>query len=397
MINIAIMGLGTVGTGVAKLVEENAESIQRKLGESMRVKSILMRRMKDGPYQSKMTTNFADILEDPEISVVVETIGGVGAAYDYTKQLLAAGKHVVTANKQLVAEKGLELLEIAKKAGVNYLFEASVAGGIPVLHALTQTLVANRIEEAYGILNGTSNYILTSMVRNGASFADALKKAQELGYAEADPTADVEGIDAGRKTCILANLAFGVEVSPEKVPMEGISKVSLGDVRIAERAGYRIKLVGRTLRMPNGGRTAYVAPHLVAEALPLSNVEDVFNAVVIRGNATDDVMFYGKGAGERPTASACVSDVVEALQNKQYRPEIGWTADDGAFVDPRELQTRYYFRIEGSLNDAAKAFGTVEVLSEDGEIAFLTECISGYQAEEKAAGLKVLAKMRVLA
>ena len=397
MINIAIMGLGTVGTGVAKLVEENAESIQRKLGESMQVKSILMRRMKDGPYQSKMTTNFADILEDPEISVVVETIGGVGAAYDYTKQLLAAGKHVVTANKQLVAEKGLELLEIAKKAGVNYLFEASVAGGIPVLHALTQTLVANRIEEAYGILNGTSNYILTSMVRNGASFADALKKAQELGYAEADPTADVEGIDAGRKTCILANLAFGVEVSPEKVPMEGISKVSLGDVRIAERAGYRIKLVGRTLRMPNGGRTAYVAPHLVAEALPLSNVEDVFNAVVIRGNATDDVMFYGKGAGERPTASACVSDVVEALQNKQYRPEIGWTADDGDFVDPRELQTRYYFRIEGSLNDAAKAFGTVEVLSEDGEIAFLTECISGYQAEEKAAGLKVLAKMRVLA
>ena len=396
MIKIAIMGLGTVGTGVAKLVEENAASIRHKLGEELQVKTILMRRIKDGPYKSKMTTNFADILEDPEIRVAVETIGGVDAAYEYTKALLAAGKHVVTANKQLVAEKGVELLALAKENGVNYLFEASVGGGIPVLHALTQTLVANRIEEVYGILNGTSNYILTSMARNGAFFADCLREAQAKGYAEADPTADVQGIDAGRKTCILANLAFGVEVPPEKVPMEGIAKLSLRDVRIAKRAGYAVKLVGRTLRMPGGGRSAYVAPHLVSEELPLSNVEDVFNAVVVRGNATGEVMFYGKGAGERPTASACVSDVVEALQNEKYRPEIGWKSDDGGFVDPRELHTRFYFRIEGSLTDAALAFGQVEVLSEDGETAFLTDRISGFEAEEQSKNLNVLARMRVL-
>jgi len=397
MISIAIMGLGTVGTGVAKLVEENAASIQRKLGEPLQVKSILMRRIKESPYQSKMTLNFTDILEDPEIRVVVETIGGVGAAYDYTRQLLAAGKHVVTANKQLVAEKGLELLQIAKEAGVNYLFEASVGGGIPVLHALTQTLVANRIDEVYGILNGTSNFILTNMTRNGAMFEDVLKDAQAKGYAEADPTADVQGIDAGRKTCILANLAFGVEVSPEKVPMEGIAELSLQDVRIAEAAGYGVKLVGRTLRMPGGGRTAYVAPHLVSKELPLSNVEDVFNAVVVRGNATEEVMFYGRGAGERPTASACVSDVVEALQNTKYRPEIGWQPDDGAFVDPAELSSRFYFRIAGSAADAAVAFGQVEVLSEDEETAFLTESISGKQADQLSQPLKVLARMRVLA
>ena len=397
MINIAIMGLGTVGTGVAKLVEENAASIRRKLGDTLYVKTILVRRMKDGPYQKRMTTNFADILEDPEIRVVVETIGGSEAAYEYTKQLLAAGKHVVTANKQLVAEKGYELLQIAKAAGVNYLFEASVGGGIPVLHALTQTLTANRVEEIYGILNGTSNYILTSMTRNGAFFADSLREAQAKGYAEADPTADIQGIDAGRKTCILANLAFGVEVPPEKVPMEGIAKLSLRDVRIARRAGYSVKLLGRTLRMPGGSRTAYVAPHLIPEELPISGVEDVFNAVVIRGNATGEVMFYGRGAGERPTASACVSDVVEALQNEKYRPEIGWEEDDGSFVDPRELHTRFYFRIEGSLTDATLAFGTVEVLSEDGETAFLTERISGFQAEEQSRTLNVLARMRVLA
>ena len=397
MINIAIMGLGTVGTGVARLVEENADSIRRKLGEELQVKSILMRRMKDGPYQGKMTLQFSDILNDPEIRVVVETIGGVGPAYEYTRQLLAAGKHVVTANKQLVAEKGRELLQIAREAGVNYLFEASVGGGIPVLHALTQTLVANRIDEVYGILNGTSNFILTNMTRNGALFEDVLRDAQAKGYAEADPTADVQGIDAGRKTCILADLAFGVEVSPEKVPMEGIADLSLKDVRIAEQAGYGVKLVGRTLRMPGGGRTAYVAPHLVSKELPLSNVEDVFNAVVVRGNATEEVMFYGRGAGERPTASACVSDVVEALQNSVYRPEIGWKEDDGAFVDPCELADRFYFRITGSAADAAAAFGRVEILAEDEETAFLTESIRGEQAEKLSQSLNVLARMRVLA
>lgn len=396
MIQIAIMGLGTVGTGVAKVVAENARQIERKLGEPLQVKTILVRHFKDGPYRQLMTDDFTRIEEDDAIRVVVETIGGVEAAYEYTKRALNAGKHVVTANKQLVAEKGCELLALAKKRGVNYLFEASVGGGIPVLHPLTQCMAANRIDEVYGILNGTTNYILTRMVRAGVTFADALREAQEKGYAEADPTADVEGIDAGRKICILADLAFGRQMDPAAVPMEGISRLSLDDVRIAQRAGYRIKLLGRALRL-GSGRTAYVAPHLVPEDHPLANVEDVFNAVVVKGNATGEVMFYGRGAGEMPTASACVADVMEALQASPRREEIGWEADPEGFVPPQTVPLRHYFRIRGSLADAVGAFGQVEVLSEDsGMTAFLTEPVSGGEAAEKAAALAVLARLPVL-
>jgi len=397
MIQIAIMGLGTVGTGVAKVVEENAEQIRHKLGEPLRVKTVLVRHLKDGPYRHLMTDDFQKIEADPEIRVVVETIGGVGAAYEYTKRALAAGKHVVTANKQLVAEKGCELLELAKAHDVSYLFEASVGGGIPVLHPLTQCMAANRIDEIYGILNGTTNYILTRMVRAGATFAEALAEAQAKGYAEADPTADVAGIDAGRKTCILADLAFGRQVDPEQVPMEGITGLSLEDVKIARRAGYRVKLLGRALRLPEDGHTAYVAPHLISEENPISNVEDVFNAVMVRGNATGEVMFYGKGAGEMPTASACVADVMECLQASPRRQEIGWSGSTEGFRDPAELRTRHYFRIAGSLSDAAAAFGDVEVLSENGETAFLTDVISGQDAARLSGKLNVRACMRVLA
>ena len=396
MIQIAIMGLGTVGTGVAKVVAENAKQIERKLGEPLQVKTVLVRHFKDGPYRQLMTDDFRKIEEDDDIRVVVETIGGVEAAYEYTKRALEAGKHVVTANKQLVAERGCELLALAKKRGVSYLFEASVGGGIPVLHPLTQCMAANRIDQVYGILNGTTNYILTRMVRTGAFFSDALREAQAKGYAEADPTADVEGIDAGRKICILADLAFGHQMDPADVPMEGISKLSLRDVKVAQRAGYRVKLLGRAVRLPGGGRTAYVAPHLIPEDNPISGVEDVFNAVMVQGNATGEVMFYGKGAGEMPTASACVADVMECLQASPRREEIGWSPAQSGFEDPAELRTRYYFRIEGSLTDAAMAFGQVEVLSEDGETAFLTESISGRDAQRQSRSLNVLACMRVL-
>ncbi len=396
MIQIAIMGFGTVGTGVAKVVAENARQIERKLGEPLQVKAILVRHFKDGPYRQLMTDDFKKIEEDGDIRVVVETIGGVEAAYAYTKRALAAGKHVVTANKQLVAEHGFELLSLARKKKVNYLFEASVGGGIPILHPLTQCMAANRIDEVYGILNGTSNYILTRMVRTGAFFSDALREAQAKGYAEADPTADVEGLDAGRKICILADLAFGRQVRPEDVPMEGIAKLSLRDVKIAQRAGYRIKLLGRAVRLPGGGRTAYVAPHFIPEENPMAGVEDVFNAIMVRGNATGDVMFYGRGAGELPTASACVADVMEALQSSPRREEIGWDEDSSGFEDPQDLETRYYFRIEGSLTDAAMAFGQVEVLSEDGETAFLTDPITGHDAVRQSHSLNVLACMRVL-
>ncbi len=354
MSKIAILGLGTVGTGVAKVVEENARQIERKLGKPLTVKSILVRHFKDGPYRQLMIDDFSRIERDDEIRVVVETIGGVDAAYEYTKRALEAGKHVVTANKQLVAEKGCELLEMARKKNVNYLFEASVGGGIPVLHPLTECLCANRVDEIYGILNGTTNYILTRMVRTGAFFSDALREAQAKGYAEADPTADVQGVDAGRKICVLADLAFGAQVRPQDVPMEGITKLSLRDVKVAQRAGYRIKLLGRCLRMPGGGRTAYVAPHLVPEEHPLANVEDVFNAVVVKGNAVGEVMFYGRGAGELPTASACVSDVLESLRRSPRQGKL-----DGAPIWRLHRPwrpTRFYFRIEGSLAAAAWPF-----------------------------------------
>lgn len=396
MIQIAIMGLGTVGTGVAKVAEENAREIERKLGEPLHVKTILVRHFKDGPYRDRMTDDFGCIESDPAIRVVVETIGGVEAAYEYTRRALAAGKHVVTANKQLVAEHGCELLALAREKGVSYLFEASVGGGIPILHPLTECMAANRIDEVYGILNGTTNYILTRMVRTGASFADALREAQEKGYAEADPTADVEGIDAGRKTCILADLAFGRQTDPAAVPMEGISHLDLKDVKEAERAGYRIKLLGRAVRLENGARSAYVSPHLISEDTPLANVEDVFNAVVVRGNATGEVMFYGKGAGALPTASACVADVMEALQSGVHRKPLGWDADPARFVDPMELSGRWYVRTADSADRAAEVFGQIQVLSEEDGTVFLTEMLTGRKAAELSAGLRTQACLRVL-
>ena len=341
-----------------------------------------------------MTENFREIEHDGEIRVVVETIGGVEAAYEYTRRCLMAGKHVVTANKQLVAEHGCELLELARKNHVNYLFEASVGGGIPVLHPLTQCMAANRVDEIYGILNGTTNFILTKMVKEGASFAEVLKLAQEKGYAEADPTADVEGIDAGRKICILADLAFGHQVDPAQVPMEGITGIDLKDVEIAGHHGYRIKLLGRCLRLEGGRRTAYVAPHLISEENPMSDVNDVFNAVVVRGNATGEVMFYGKGAGELPTASACVADVIECLQEERHRPEIGWSADTGGFASPLTLKNRWYFRV--GTDTLPEALHSAKVLEQGTETAFITPPITGTDAERLAAYLPTLAKMRVL-
>lgn len=396
MIQIAILGFGTVGKGVAKVTEKNAAQIEKRIGEPLQVKTILVRHFQEGPYRQLMTDDFSRIEEDDDISVVVETIGGVDAAYTYTKRALSAGKHVVTANKQLICAHGYELLQLARRHRVHYLFEASVGGGIPILHPLTQCIAGNRIEEVYGILNGTSNYILTQMVQNGASFADALKQAQQLGYAEADPTADVDGIDAGRKTCILGDLAFGRQIREEDVPMTGIRGISLEDVKIARRAGYRIKLLGRALRLAENQRTAYVAPHLIHEDSPMAHVEDVYNAIMVRGNAIGDVMFYGRGAGEMPTASAVVADVMECLLTSPRKDDVTWNADSSGFCDPQEVASRFYFRIDGSLSDALYAFGQVEVLSENGQTVFLTDAITEKKAKERAKNLSVCTCLRVL-
>ena len=397
MANFAIMGFGTVGGGVAEVLRMNREAIEKRLGEPLCLKYILdVRDLSASPYADKVVGDFSVLENDPDLDVVVESIGGAKVALDFTRRALLAGKHVVTSNKELVATHGRELLAIAREKNVNYLFEASVGGGIPLLRPIFQCLAGNEIEEISGILNGTTNFILTRMFQEGVTFDAALREAQERGYAEQDPTADVEGLDAGRKICILADLAFGRQVRPEDVPMEGIAKLSLRDVKIAQRAGYRIKLLGRAVRLPGGGRTAYVAPHFIPEENPMAGVEDVFNAIMVRGNATGDVMFYGRGAGELPTASACVADVMEALQSSPRREEIGWDEDSSGFEDPQDLETRYYFRIEGSLTDAAMAFGQVEVLSEDGETAFLTDPITGHDAVRQSHSLNVLACMRVL-
>ena len=393
MAKIAIMGFGTVGAGVAEVARMNRDIIAARLGEEVSVKYILdVRDFADSPYADRVIHDFSIIESDPEIEVVVESIGGVKAALDFTRRSLLAGKHVVTSNKELVATHGRELLEIAREKNVNYLFEASVGGGIPVLRPLFQCLAGNEIEEIYGILNGTTNYILTRMVRGGISFADALKEAQAKGYAEQDPTADVEGIDAGRKICILSDLAWGREVSPADISMEGISAIHLKDVDIAAAAGYRIKLLGHALRLEGGKQAAYVAPHLVSESCPIATVDDVFNALMIRGNAVGEVMFYGRGAGDLPTASAVMGDVLDAIQHRQKRRDLGWS--QGAdLVSATQLPMRWYLRGDFSVEDAGTICGTVEAL---GQGAVLTGAMAEAEAKAAAEKLGAVSMLRVL-
>ena len=345
MANFAIMGFGTVGGGVAEVLRMNSAAIAEKLGEPLNLKYILdVRDLSATPYADKAVKDFSILENDPELDVVVESIGGAKIALEFTRRCLLACKHVVTSNKELVAAHGRELLEIAREKNVNYLFEASVGGGIPVLRPLFQCLAGNQIQEIAGILNGTTNYILTRMVKDGATFADALKEAQGKGYAEADHTADVEGLDAGRKICILSDLSWGREVRPEAISVQGISAIDLKDVAIASGAGYRVKLLGRAMKLEDGRQAAFVAPHLVPESSPLANVDDVFNAIMIRGNAVGDVMFYGRGAGDLPTASAVMGDVLDALEHREKRRNLGWN-EDAALVDlETELPLYWYLR-----------------------------------------------------
>ena len=393
MANIAIMGFGTVGAGVAEVARMNHDSIAAKLGEEVYVKYILdVRDFPGSPYADRMIKDFSIIENDPEVEVVVETIGGARVALDFTRRALRSGKHVVTSNKELVATYGRELLEIAKENNVNYLFEASVGGGIPLLRPLFQCLAANEIEEIAGILNGTTNYILTRMVKGGVSFAEALKEAQAKGYAEADPTADVEGIDAGRKICILSDLAWGKEVKPAEVRMEGISGLDLKDVGIAASAGYRVKLLGHAFRMADGKVAAFVAPHLVEESCPIATVDDVFNAVMIRGNAVGDVMFYGRGAGDLPTASAVMGDVLDVIEHRAKRRNIGWS-EGAELAAPETLSMKWYLRGEFTTEAAKTACGEVEVLCEG---AVITPTMQEAQAKAAAAALGASAVLRVL-
>ena len=344
MANFAIMGFGTVGSGVAEVLRLNAGSIAEKLGEPLNLKYILdVRDLSATPYADIAVKDFSVLENDPDLDVVVESIGGAKVALDFTRRALKAGKHVVTSNKELVASHGKELLAIAKEKNVNYLFEASVGGGIPVLRPLFQCLAGNQIEEIAGILNGTTNYILTRMVKGGIPFDEALKEAQVKGYAEQNPAADVEGLDAGRKICILSNLAWGREVLPDHIYVQGISGLDLKDVAIANAAGYRVKLLGRAMKLADGRQAAYVAPHLVPADCPIAAVDDVFNAIMIRGNAVGDVMFYGRGAGDLPTASAVMGDILDALQHREKRRNLGWN-ESAPLADFSELPMKWYLR-----------------------------------------------------
>ncbi len=347
----AIMGYGVVGSGVAEVLNQNRRRIAASAGGEIRLKRILdIRDFPSSPLAGLFTKDFMEIESDPEITIVAETIGGVGIAYDFTKRCLLAGKHVVTSNKELVARHGHELLAIAKEKNVNYLFEASVGGGIPILRPLATCLAANEIEEICGILNGTTNFILTNMRECTMSFGDALKQAQNMGFAEADPSADVDGLDACRKICILANLAYGRLVRPELVQTEGIRNISVRDVEALGTFGAKIKLIGRAIK--KGARLMiWVAPHVLLPGNPLLNVENAYNGIIIRGNVLGDAMFFGCGAGSLPTASAVIADMIDAVRHSCRRLDIGWSDGGEGWIASGEAHvSRWYVRDDDETN-----------------------------------------------
>ena len=402
MVNVAILGFGVVGSGVAEVLATNGPHIDQKVDDLIRLKYILdVRDFPDSPFADKVVHDFSVIENDPEVSIVVETIGGARAALDFTRRALRAGKSVVTSNKELVAEHGCELLKLAAEQGVSYLFEASVGGGIPILRPLNQCLAANEIEEITGILNGTTNYILTRMIRGGLSFDAALKEAQANGYAEQDPTADIEGHDACRKICILASLAFGRHIYPRQVPAEGITGVTLSDVAWAEACGKKLKLLGRAIRQADGRVCAYVSPHLVDVENPLAGVEDVFNAIAVKGNAIGDVMFYGRGAGKLPTASAVVADVIDAAKHRDEKKRVFWAeGGEDTTVSPDGLASAWYVRGSGDAGAAKAALPGARLLARAdapaGEFALLTGPMTRPELDGKLACVKPLSVFRVL-
>lgn len=405
MVAIAVLGHGTVGSGVVEVLTKNSESINKRAGEPIEIKKILDLRDFDVPYSDKFTKDFSEIENDPEIKIVVECMGGCTFAYDYAKRALLAGKSVVTSNKEMVAEKGYELLTIAKEKNLNFLFEASVGGGIPIIRPLSQCMAANEVSEIAGILNGTTNYILTRMINEGASFEDCLKTAQELGYAERDPSADVDGHDACRKICILASLAFGRHVYPDSVKTEGIRNITSDDVKYCAAWGGAIKLIGRVVMNEDGKVFINVAPRFVPHCCQLSTIDDVFNGILVRGDATGDVVFYGRGAGKLPTASAVVADVIDCVKHIKARKYLYWEdAAPGMVANPDDEPCRMYIRASGDNAVVNEICGNVEYINREdapkGEAGFITEMktYAEHMAEIEALkekGMEVLSSLRI--
>ena len=400
---VAVMGYGTVGSGVAEVIDTHIDVISKRSGGiELEVAKILdLRDFPGDKHEGELTKDFNEILNDPEIMVVAETMGGINPAYDFTMKLLKAGKSVVTSNKELVAQKGLELLETAKEYGTNYLFEASVGGGIPIIRPMSQCLAANHIEGIAGILNGTTNFILTKMIEDDMSFDDALKLAQENGYAEKDPTADIEGHDACRKVCILASLAFGKHVYPSQVETEGISNITLEDVSYIHSANGVIKLLGQIKYIDENNIAAFVSPAVVYNGSQLASVRDVFNAILVRGDAVGDVCFYGRGAGKLPTASAVVADMVDCAKHADRRKVFGWgPGEEDYVVDYKtQLEMPFYVRAKLSESEVLSMFSDVKFLSRKGqpsdEVAFITDSMTQEKLYKTLGDSKVLNVIKV--
>ena len=390
MVQIAVMGYGTVGSGVVEVLNTNQASINKRAGDEINIKYVLdLREFPGDPVESKLIHDFETIVNDPEIKIVVEVMGGVEPAYTFTKRCLEAGKSVCTSNKELVARHGAELLEIARERNLNYLFEASVGGGIPIIRPLNSSLTADEITEITGILNGTTNYILTKMSYGGIDFDTALKNAQAKGYAERNPEADVEGYDACRKIAILTSLVSGRQVDFEDIYTEGITKVTAEDIKYAKKLGRAVKLLAMS-KKEDGKFFAMVAPFLINEMHPLDSVNGVFNAIFAKGNVLGDVMFYGSGAGKLPTASAVVADVVDAAKHLHRSIMTFWSTKKLELTDISNAKRRFFVRAKGDgQTDAiamAELFGPIELVNADleGEYGFVTGKLTEAEYRERA-------------
>ncbi|RGY99950.1 homoserine dehydrogenase [Clostridium sp. AM58-1XD] len=400
MMYAAVMGYGTIGSGVVEILEQNRDVVAEQAGQEIEVKYVLdLREFPGTSVEKKIVHDFSVIQNDESVKIVVETMGGLNPAYPWVKACLEAGKHVVTSNKALVAAHGTELLEIAREKQVNFLFEASVGGGIPIIRPLYRCLMGEKIEEVTGILNGTTNYILTKMDQEGASFEEVLKEAQALGYAERNPEADVEGHDTCRKIAILTAMVTGKEVNYEDIHTEGITKITEEDFQYADKLGASIKLFGSS-QIKDGNVHAWVAPVMIGPEHPLFAVNDVYNGIMVKGNMLGTTMFYGRGAGKLPTASAVVADMIEAVQNMETNVPMGWTAEKQVIAPMNTSSCRYFVRISGRPEtmgkEAEKAFVNIQTIdiADENEFAVLTGEMTEESFDRAKAALPVIKVIR---
>ena len=394
---VAIMGYGTIGSGVAEVLEVNKDVIAKRVGEPLELKYVLdLRDFEGNPIADKIVHDYKTIVEDPEVDIVVETMGGVEPAYTFVKAMLEAGKNVATSNKALVADKGADLIATAKANNVNFMFEASVGGGIPIIRAIQECLTGDVVEEIAGIVNGTTNYMMTEMSEKGSDFDDVLKDAQAKGYAEKDPTADIEGHDACRKIAILTSLVAGRHVDYNDIPTEGISHITATDIKYAKAMGRAIKLLA-TSKEVGDTYVARVAPFLLDPSHPLYNVNGVFNAVFVHGNMLGDGMFYGSGAGKLPTASAVVGDVVRMAKHVNMNIKIEWNHDKLELADASQMENRFFVRTTSDKAAVEAAFGEVEYVDAgiSGELGFVTSLMKECDYVAKSADINVLQMIRL--